>query len=192
MAKLFGQRSSTAWAGLTGEHTDKYSAVPSLLQLLLAATSSLQEDVLPLLQYWLSSRVKKVLMLCRYLANHFFSREMKYSMKLAKSWKQSPLLCSIFRLFIGFWVKIWHRNKAACSESNSVQSSRSKSTTCSRKGRLLRFESISTATSDGGTQKLGNNHCIFFLYHFHTFLYTPVTLNPKPWPLNPSALQFCN
>ena len=51
MAKLFGQRSSTAWAGLTGEHTDKYSAVPSLLQLLLAATSSLQEDVLPLLQY---------------------------------------------------------------------------------------------------------------------------------------------
>ena len=24
------------------------------------------------------------------------------------------------------------------------------------------------------------NHCIFFLYHFHTFLYTPFTLNPKP------------
>ena len=68
MAKLFGQRSSTAWAGLTGEHTDKYSAVPSLLQLLLAATSSLQEDVLPLLQYWLSSRVKKDLMLRKFRA----------------------------------------------------------------------------------------------------------------------------
>ena len=24
------------------------------------------------------------------------------------------------------------------------------------------------------------DHCIFFLYHFHTFLYTPLTLNPKP------------
>ena len=25
-----------------------------------------------------------------------------------------------------------------------------------------------------------SNHCIFSLYHFHTFLYTPSTLNPKP------------
>ena len=24
------------------------------------------------------------------------------------------------------------------------------------------------------------DHYIFFLYHFHTFLYTPSTLNPKP------------
>ena len=53
--------------------------------------------------------------------------------------------------------KIWHRNKTACSESNPVQSSRSKSTTCPRKGSLLRFKSNSTATSDGGAQKLGNN-----------------------------------
>ena len=59
--------------------------------------------------------------------------------------------------YIGLWVKIWHRNKTVCSESNAVQSSRSKSTTCLRKGRLLRFESNNTATSDGGAQKLGND-----------------------------------
>ena len=51
----------------------------------------------------------------------------------------------------------WHWNRTACSESNTVQSSRSKSTTCPRKGRLLRFESNSTATSDGGAQQLGND-----------------------------------
>ena len=27
---------------------------------------------------------------------------------------------------------------------------------------------------------LTQDHCIFFLYHFHIFLYTPLTLNPKP------------
>ena len=70
---------------------------------------------------------------------------------------QRPSLRSIFRSAIGLWVKIWHRNKASCSESNPVQSSRSKLTTCPRKGRLLRFESNSTATSDGGAQKLGND-----------------------------------
>ena len=36
------------------------------------------------------------------------------------------------------------------------------------------------------------DHCIFSLYHFHTFLYTLSTLNPQPSTLNPSALQFCN
>ena len=51
------------------------------------------------------------------------------------------------------------KNKAACFESITVQSSRSnlKSTTYQKKGRLLRFQSIDTATSDGGAQKLGNN-----------------------------------
>ena len=39
----------------------------------------------------------------------------------------------------------------------STESSRSKSTTCPTEGRLIRFESNSTATSDGGTQKLGND-----------------------------------
>ena len=51
MAKLLGQRSGTAWAGRTGEH--KHRVFPSLLQLLLATTCSLEEkleNVLPLLQ----------------------------------------------------------------------------------------------------------------------------------------------
>ena len=36
------------------------------------------------------------------------------------------------------------------------------------------------------------DHCIFSLYHFHTFLYTPSTLNHHSSTLSPSALQFCN
>ena len=46
------------------------------------------------------------------------------------------------------------------SQSNPVQSSRSKSTTCPRNGRLLTFELCklnNNATSDGGMQKLGND-----------------------------------
>ena len=114
--------------------------------------------------------------------------------------------CSILQSFIGFWVKIWHRNKqqvqilckaadltwlpvlgkGVCSDSNWtaqwLQMAASKklekkvnydsesiatkvcsqigskwNATCPRKGYLLRFESNSTATSDGGAQKLGNN-----------------------------------
>ena len=65
--------------------------------------------------------------------SHFlFSCEMKISMELARSCcrpKPRPSLRSILRSFIGLWVKIWHRNKTACSESNPVQRSRSKSTT---------------------------------------------------------------
>ena len=49
MAELFGARSGTAWAGLTGEI--KHRALPSGLQSLRAATSSLEENVLPLLRY---------------------------------------------------------------------------------------------------------------------------------------------
>ena len=74
--------------------------------------------------------------------------------------KQRPLLRSIFGSFIGLsrlWVNIRHRNKAACAELKPVQSSRSKSTTCPRKGSLLRFQSKSTATSDGSAQKAHRN-----------------------------------
>ena len=46
---------------------------------------------------------------------------------------------------------------SAYSQSNPVQSSRSKSMTCKRKGHLLRFKLNSTATSDGCIQKLENN-----------------------------------
>ena len=90
-------------------------------------------------------------------------------MELAKSCcrpKQPPLLRSIFLSFIGLWVKIWHRNKTACSKLNPVQSSRSKSTTYPRKGHLLRYELNSTATSDSRTQKLGNYvcHCLAWFW----------------------------
>ena len=50
MAKLLGPCFCTAWAGLTGEH--KHRMFPSLQQQSLqAATSLLEENVLPLLRY---------------------------------------------------------------------------------------------------------------------------------------------
>ena len=50
-----------------------------------------------------------------------FSCNMKFSMELARSCcrpKQRPLLRSIFQSFIGLWVEIWHRNKAASCKSS--------------------------------------------------------------------------
>ena len=164
MAELLGQRSGTAcwaWEGQTGEH--KHRVFPSWRQLLLAATGSLEENMLPLLWYWLSTRVKNVLIICKFwtATTHFlFLCEMKFLMRLARCScrpKPRPLLCSILLSVIGICVKLWHTNKTACSQSNPVQSSRSKSTTCLRKGCLLTFKLHSTETSDGGVQKLGND-----------------------------------
>ena len=62
-AKLLGLLSGSACAGQMGEH--KHRVFPSLLQSLWAATGSLEENMLPLLLYWLSSRANKVLMLCK-------------------------------------------------------------------------------------------------------------------------------
>ena len=75
-------------------------------------------------------------------------------------WNES--LGLIFLSVIGLWVKIWHRNKTTCSKWNPVQSSRSKSTTCPRKGCLLRFESNSTATSDGRHAKACKQYLAWF------------------------------
>ena len=76
---------------------------------------------------------------------------------LEHSPKQCPLLSPIFQSLIGLWVQLWHRSKTAWSKLNPVQSSRSKLMTCPRKGSLLKFQSKSTAASDGWAQKLGNN-----------------------------------
>ena len=132
MAKLLGQRSCTAWAGLgrTGEHKHAVAAGSDRL-----AWGKRAGSVLPLLLYWISSTVKKVLMLCRYRAvttDFFFI--MALEMKFPSNGRevvatQRPLLFSILQSFIGLWVQIWHRNKTACSELNPVQS-RSKSMTC--------------------------------------------------------------
>ena len=58
MAKLLEKCSGTAWAGLRGEH--KHRVFPSLLQLLLATTGSLDSNMIPLLLFWLSYSVNKV------------------------------------------------------------------------------------------------------------------------------------
>ena len=49
MVELLGPRFGTDWTGRTGEH--KYRAFPSWRQSLLAATGSLEENMLPLLRY---------------------------------------------------------------------------------------------------------------------------------------------
>ena len=92
--------------------------------------------------------------------NRFLFIGNEISMEWARSCclpKQRPLLRLILLSFIGLWVKIWHRKKNACSKSDPVQSSRSESTNCPRKGSLLRFEQNSTATSDACAQKLWND-----------------------------------
>ena len=70
--KINGNSLGAALWHCLGEH--KYRVFLSLLQSLRAATGLLEEHMLPLLQYWLSSRVKKVLMLCKFWAatSHFF------------------------------------------------------------------------------------------------------------------------
>ena len=176
MAKLLGQRSGTAWAGRTGEI--KHRAFPSQRQSLRAATCSLEENLLPLLRYWLSSSVNKVLMLCRYRAatSHFFSScKMKFSMEihgiqwLARSCCQAkprPSLRSIFRSFIGVCliydigtkqhVPNWILCKAADLNRRPVR----------EKGV---YSYNSTATSDGGAQKLGND-----VWHDYELIVTKV------------------
>ena len=62
----------------SAEH--KHRAFPSLLQSLLAATGSLEQNMLPLSRYWLSSRVNKVLVICEFLAatSDFFDESLLF------------------------------------------------------------------------------------------------------------------
>ena len=110
----------------------------------------------------------KGLMLCKFgprrqCFSNFFARENETPLisrkHLAQIYisKQQSSLGSVFRSIIGLWVKIWHGNKATCSESNPVQKSRSKSTTCPWKGSLLGFQSKRNTTSDACAQMIENN-----------------------------------
>ena len=100
--------------------------------------------------------------------------------------KQRPSLRSIFWSFIGLWVKIWHRNETTSSKSNPVQSSRSKLTTCPRKGRLLRFELNSTATLNGSayrSAKAWKRRLVWFL----------IDCNQSLQPIEPNRSRMnCN
>ena len=107
MAKLLGQLSCFACASQTGKH--KHRVFQSLLQLLLAATGLLEENMLPLLWYWLSSRTNKVLMLCNFRAAtcHFlmsneFSMESLAARRCCRP-RLLSLLCSIFLSFVCLW-----------------------------------------------------------------------------------------
>ena len=106
MAKLMGQLSCTACAGRTGEH--KHMALLSWQQLLLAATGSPEENMLPLLRYWLSSigpwRVTSFL----FMWNEIFDGDCEKLLPTKAVTIASPNL-SISH--IDLWVKMWYRNK---------------------------------------------------------------------------------
>ena len=133
----------------------------SLLPSLCLKTGLLEEKVVSFLQYWLPSRVNKVLMLFKFWAvmiywpQIFFLWEMKFDGFCKNLLQTKAVLITTINLLslTGLWVKIGHRNKSACSNQSPVQSSRSKPTTCIRKLFLLRFQRKSTATSYGGRQK---------------------------------------
>ena len=75
--------------------------------------------MLPLLRDWLSLRVKKVLLLCRYRAatNHpFFHVKWLNWLKVVADQSLTNLLCPIFQTFIGLWVKIWNKKKNQCKK----------------------------------------------------------------------------
>ena len=164
MARLLGPRSSTTRAGRMGKHKHRFFL--SLQQSLLATTGSLEENMLPLLRYWLSLIVKKALMLCycKFLAliSHsgffFMWDEICTGKKLLPTWAQRPSRGSIFQSFICLWVKIEPRNKSACSKLIPVQSSRSKLTTCPKEKGVCSDLNWTAQwqwkTSDYGAQKL--------------------------------------
>ena len=77
------KHSCTSWAGQMGKH--KHRVFSSLLQSLLSSTGLLEENVLPLMQYWLSSTVNKVLDIGQLL----FLCEMKFSVELSSCCHQS-------------------------------------------------------------------------------------------------------
>ena len=145
--QALGQCSCTAWAGLSGQHKHWVFPTGAAGHTLLTWVKKL----LPLLLHWLISRVK-VLMIYEFWV--VMSHWQEDFMRTYNQPKPHSLLCSIFQSHIGVWVNIRHRNKNRCSELNPVQSSRSKFTTCLRKGSLLRFLSKSTATSDGNSKNL--------------------------------------
>ena len=104
-------------------------------------------------------------MLCRYRAvtSHFFHVKWNFRWK----WRELLPTKAAPIASLSFAIIHWSLSQNMTKEQNSMfriescamqlLSSRSKWTTSPRKGRLLRFEQNSTATSDAGAQKLGNN-----------------------------------
>ena len=124
-----------------------------------------EENVLPPLRYWLSSRVKMVLLLFRYLAatsHSFFHVKWNFRLnwqdvvadqcsahRFAQSFDHS--LVSELKYDIG--TKQHVPNRILCKAADLSRWPVREKGVCS----VLRFELNSTVTSDGGAQKLGND-----------------------------------
>ena len=124
--------------------------------------------MLPFLRYCLESRVRKVSMLCEFRAVMRIPFEMKFSMEVARPW---------YRVIQTKAALIASLNLSIIRRSLNKKSSRSKSRIGLRTGRLLRFQRNSTATSDGGAQKLEND-----LWHDSESITTKVcSQNSRKW-----------
>ena len=111
MAKLFGSRSSIAKGAM-----HKHRAFSSRLQLLLAATSSLQLPRFP--------KLSEIVEIGQPGSDDCFFIRNGISMdsdRICYRPKLSSLPRSSFLSFIGLWVKLRHRNKSASSKSKPVQ-----------------------------------------------------------------------
>ena len=111
----------------------------------------LEENMLPLLWYWLRSRANKVSMLCKFRSatSPFF-----FHVKWKFRWNWRELLLTKAALIVSFNLVIihWSLSKTMTYEQNhmfrikscaTVQAAKSKPTTCTtelREGRLLRFK----------------------------------------------------
>ena len=95
--------------------------------------------MLPLLQYWISSRVNKVLMLCKFQAttsHYFFHVKWNFDEIDKKLLPNKAMPITLLNLSTIHWSlsKNMTQEQTTRSELNPMQSSRSESTTCPRKG----------------------------------------------------------
>ena len=127
MAELLGQHcGGSVPVGRASTNTERFRVGCSRCgQRMARLRKKGYHSIVPLLRYWLSSRInyhsqacdtdlvqelKKVFMLCRFWA---VTTDFQISMEFAKTcyWpKQRSLLRSIFRSFICLWLKIRHRS----------------------------------------------------------------------------------
>ena len=120
-AKLLGQRSSSdrhrfCWPWVRWANR----AFPNLLQLLQAVTGLLEEKVLPLLWYWLDSRVKKFSMICKFLAGtthwQVVTTNFVFHVKWNFWWSSQKLIIKALIASLNFSITYWSLSKNRAKE----------------------------------------------------------------------------
>ena len=93
---------------------------PNLLQLLQAVTGLLEEKVLPLLWYWLDSRVKKFSMICKFLAGtthwQVVTTNFVFHVKWNFWWSSQKLIIKALIASLNFSITYWSLSKNRAKE----------------------------------------------------------------------------